>query len=888
MLDKYLFIFLFVFGFSVSAQKLEGTVSDESGTVSDIMVVIKKKSNPDLIYKFTTTDTKGFYNFQLENISDSLTVQANGFFQESEIYPITPQKNNQNTIRIDLFVKSKSITIPEVIIEAKKRPISVKNDTTTYNPASFRDGSERVVEDLLKKLPGIEVKESGQILYKGRPIKKMLLDKEDLFDSQYTIGSRNIDVNMIDQVQAIDKFNENPLLKGLVDSDEVALNIKLVKGKSDISGNASLGYGIQDRYEGSVTGLLINEANKGFAVAGYNNIGTNSSPYDFRSSIQSLEMLEENKLRAKKIINEGNFYSQLDSKYHNRNSNFYTSANYLKKISKKLTFKMNFGFYRDDIKRNNNSVSEYLLNNQKLVIENTENLSKSPSVYNLNLFVENKKNKKLAWDFLSKFNYEEIDFRSRSLNNNEPRNSSVNSYSFYTKQNFNLTKRIDSISAYKILGIYSNGNSPQKFKLTPGFNLDEEQIGGLALQNIQRSKFRKEIFKFRADYIKKFDFFNWTISADYSFVNNNYNSNLTQTKANFEEFQNSDFQNHTKFKYHLPSVFSSFIRKVDKKYTVGFAVLSSFYNFDLEDNIKASERNASKFILSPVFLYSLYLNNYSNLTFTYKYSGIPPSEENLFSGIVLTGFRNFQNNEPNFEFIDSNSYSLEYDYNNLFKFNRLRIGFTHDNKKNNYFTRTNVNVENTINTMFFMPTSRRDYRLDVNAEKFIYLLRTYFKLYGSYGLGFDNNVVNGSDIRDVERRNLNLSLSITPKITDEWQFENKGSYISNSFYLDKKKTNYFESFENKSTLSYILQSGLRAKTIFNYLIPNLDYSDSYSFWDFEIEWSAKNKKIRYALTVQNLLNQKTFNTIYVTDFSSNKSSYNLLERYLLLKIYFSF
>ena len=151
---RYLIIFLFFFSFSTNAQKLQGTVSDESGTVSDIMVILKKTSDPDLIYKFTTTDAHGNYDFYLGNVSDSLLIQASDFNKESKIYFVDSLRNKSKIITIDLFVKSKNVDLREVIVETK-RPITVKNDTTTYNPDSFKDGSERVIEDLLKKLPGI-------------------------------------------------------------------------------------------------------------------------------------------------------------------------------------------------------------------------------------------------------------------------------------------------------------------------------------------------------------------------------------------------------------------------------------------------------------------------------------------------------------------------------------------------------------------------------------------------------------------------------------------------------------------------------------------------------------------------------------------------------------
>lgn len=881
-----LIIFLF-YSFFLNAQKLQGTVSDESGTVSDILVMLKKKSAPDLIYKFTTTDSNGNYNFYLDAISDSLLIQASDFNKESKIHLVDSLTNKSKIITIDLFLKTKSVDLREVIIK-NKRPITIKNDTTTYNPDSFKDGSERVVEDLLRKLPGIEVKESGQILYKGKPIKKMLLDGDDLFDTQYAIGSRNIDINMIDKVQAIDKFNENPLLKGLIDSDDVALNLQLVKGKSDISGGTELGYGIKDRYEGSVTGLLINDDTKGFAVSGYNNRGLNHSPYDFKSSIPSLEALDEKDFRPKKLIGEGNFYSQLDSKYHNRNSNFYTTANLLKKMKNKFILKANAGFYKDNLRRDDNFRSDYFVNDQILLIESTESATKKPRLYNINLFLEDKSSKSLIWDVASKINYEEINFKSNSVNNGELSRNTISSYNFFAKQNFNLTKRIDSVSAFTVAAIHTMGKAPQNFELRPGFNIDEEEAGNanVPFLNRQHSNFSKEVFKFRIDYIRKFSFFNWKLSGEYNFMNNDFKSDLIQKSENGSIFQNANFQNDLIYRYHVPSLFSSFTKTVKGKYSLGFAIRSHFYDFYVNDRIRNDIENENKLLFSPIFIYSQMLGIKSKFQFSYKFNAVAPSEENFFQGIVLSGFRNFRNNEPNFAFINTHSYKVEFDYDNLLKFNRLRIGISHDNRKNNYYNKTVVNLENTINTMFFMPTSRLDYRLNLNAEQFVYPLRTYFKLYGFYGLGFDKNMINESDVRDVESRNLLLKLSVTPKITDKISLDNWFSYTSNEFYVDNKKVNINQGFESKNILNVTLSPDLNINTIFNFLIPNLRLNDNYSFWDFELRWNPKKHKISYAVEGHNLLNHKTFNTFYVSDFSTSSSHFSLLKRYVFFKIQF--
>ena len=85
----------------------------------------------------------------------------------------------------------------------KAKPIHQDNDTTRYFVNAFADGHERTVEDLLKKLPGIDVSDDGSISYKGKPISKILLDHTDMFGENYKTASRTLSPQIVGSVEAI-------------------------------------------------------------------------------------------------------------------------------------------------------------------------------------------------------------------------------------------------------------------------------------------------------------------------------------------------------------------------------------------------------------------------------------------------------------------------------------------------------------------------------------------------------------------------------------------------------------------------------------------------------------------------------------------------------------
>jgi hypothetical protein len=180
----------------------------------------------------------GSYVLKLDVEYKRLQVEAStrGYFKSIQTLENLERDKIYN---LNFILESDSIhELEEVIVKAKKYPFQINGDTTRFDVDSYKDGTERKVEDVLKKLPGIQVNEvSGEVKYKGKSIETVLLGGDNLFDYNYSLGTKNINVDIIDGVEAIENYSSNPLLNGLEGKDKVALNLKLKKGKTDLSGN---------------------------------------------------------------------------------------------------------------------------------------------------------------------------------------------------------------------------------------------------------------------------------------------------------------------------------------------------------------------------------------------------------------------------------------------------------------------------------------------------------------------------------------------------------------------------------------------------------------------------------------------------------------------------
>lgn len=861
---------------SVKSQTIKGTVTDSIGPVPFANILIKNKDN--IVMHFAKSNDKGFYSIQLNENKDLLFLEITTFSHEPKKVELKNYNFKNNIIELDFRLTHRITEIKEVLI-VKKSPILTKKDTIEYNPDSFKDGSERVVEDLLKKLPGITVENNGEIKFKGKAIKKMLLDGDDLFDANYTLGSKNINVDMIEKVQGIDHFDENSLLKGIRDSDEVALNLVLKKEKTDFSGNASLGYGINERYYGNLSGVIVNKKIKGFGVTSYNNIGQNNTPYDFDSEIISLENLRNRDVSSKTLINEGNFNSAMDNSFHRINNNFYASLNSLNKAYRNSRLRLNFGLYTDKLERFNLSNSTIFLENNTFQINEMNYLKKSPHLYDFKFQFSNKEKKNFHWEFMGKFNYNAVDFNDFSTNNAISQNNVVKSENFNFKQQLNATYKISENKALISSVIYAKSKSPQSLFINPGTLIDNSN-------NLIASKQNSEFVK---------DFFN--VNTSYFIIKNKFKYGLHtrffKTENLLESFLLDDtnqslgiaFENNTTYIIDNLNI-NPVVVFNQEKFSVKLGA-NAIYNKILLKEISISDDKDNYFVTPKVNL--VYRFSKKKLTsFEYTFNQILPEEDKVFSGIVQTSYRGFVSNNLSLENLKTHSYNLSYKHNDFFNLTQYSINLSYNYRPNNYFYNTVINQNITVNNLFYANLSNKDYGLSVFGETYIHPIRTTFQLNSNFNLSFNNNIIN-SQTREIRNETLFFNFIARRKFKDYLSFENKISFLNNNAIIENENLkNNFQSLTNQTKLIYKLNQNFNVNVLGNFISPNLKENNRYYFLESEINYTSKNKKITYSLIAKNLTNNKTFQNTSVSDYSINISSHNLIERYIMLKITFGF
>jgi hypothetical protein len=245
---------------------LTGFVKDSLQNPMPYANVIAKPKDVSKNLQFAITDNEGYYKLLLAQ-GDTITISISYLGYKPTDYQLIALKNTKK----DFTLQQSSEQLDEVIIEM---PVTVRGDTTTYKTAKFIDGSERKLKNVLKKLPGVEVSKNGTVTVQGKKVTQMLVDGKKFFGGNSKLAVENIPADAVGNVEVIDNYNEVSFLKGLSDSDEMAMNIQLKEDKKRfVFGDVEAGKGNDNFYKTSANLFYYSPKTNVNFIGNLNNIG---------------------------------------------------------------------------------------------------------------------------------------------------------------------------------------------------------------------------------------------------------------------------------------------------------------------------------------------------------------------------------------------------------------------------------------------------------------------------------------------------------------------------------------------------------------------------------------------------------------------------------------
>ncbi len=864
LLLLYFNVFLFSWGCFSQTITITGTVLDTNKNhIVNASVIINSGT---VIIGYNYSNEKGTYSISFEAKKGlDYTISANSLGYANETVALT-FLNTSSNLEQNFSLKEKAETLNTVVLRADQK-IKINRDTISYKLKSFQDGTERTVEDMLKKLPGIEVSEDGNIKALGKPIAKILIEGDDLADNNYKVISQNLNVDVLKNIEIISNYDENPVLKQFLNSDAVVLNLKLKDDKKAILfGKIEAGAGLENRYLGDANIGFISPGIKFLDLANLNNTGNPAQGQFQNYTVTTNGFNDFDKqftVGTKPLVYlRGSNISIPDNNYIENT----TLANNLllnKRFNDSLKIRNSFYVYRDTFEKNYTNSLLYLLEdpisfnetntfrNKNFRIENDFQLNYSPSknsniVANLNVLFDNGDNKNTL------------------LFNDAPIEQRLDTKERLFDGQVQYTQKIKS-GALVVDGYAASNNLSQDFLVSPNVITTNESDMNIISEN----EIILDYQGIDASTVFKTNKTAYSLTAGIQHLKETIKT-AALNEANTSTQPIDSLSGNTS----ATNIIPHFQIKGEHE-----LVENIFVQGDIDAAINKYEKNNFEntfFIPNATLGFAIKKQIWGSLSLKYKYQNKLPRLFNFTENFNLTSYRSIQIGQETPELISSNNYYLGYTFARIKKRILFQTSISYTDFKNQ-FTFTSLLSPNA-------DISQRTYTTGQNSLLFNSGFTTYFDgLKSSAKIGFSYNFnerpINLNGIQtDAKNQTTTYFIKGTTYFSGILNFKALAQYAVNSGKtLASKVTNERFKFEGKGifNISEILNASI---THNSFIISNIYYETT----NTEVNFIPKNKNWTLRLHVRNLLNNETYVFENASDFVQAESIFTSVPRYVIL------
>lgn len=301
-----------------------------------------------------TTSTQGYFSLSKQKPGKYL-LKVSFIGYVTKIIPVQLTANVPAKKMGNIELATDAVMLQEAVVVAEAPQVTVVEDTLMYNSSAYRTPEGAMLEELVKKLPGAEIDDDGNVKINGKDLKKIMVDGKEFFGGDVKTGLKNLPVDMVDKLKTYDKKSDLARVTGIDDGEEeTVLDLTVKKGMNQgWFGNADLGAGTKDRYTGrmmlnrfvdktqfSIIGSANNVNDQGFSGGGggprwRSNNGLNATKMlgaNFATQTNKLELGGSVRYNfqdadissinsSERFLQNGNSYSNSNNKNRNKGTN---------------------------------------------------------------------------------------------------------------------------------------------------------------------------------------------------------------------------------------------------------------------------------------------------------------------------------------------------------------------------------------------------------------------------------------------------------------------------------------------------------------------------------------------------------------------------------------
>lgn len=885
MRGYWLVLFVLLANLGIAQQrKVEGSLKTRDGSPVAHATVMLKHTMSQKILGFKSSDANGRFQLAVPDTANwsNLALEVNHLGYAKVNKPLEAQ-----VTQYELRMEEQAINLKEIQVRNRPR-INAAGDTLKYDVGSFARAEDRTIGDVLKRMPGMEVSESGQIKYNDKPISKFYIDGDDLLADKYAIGTKTIPHNMVERLEVLQNHQPLKVLRDKTLSEQIAINLVIKdEAKLKLTGQAKLGAGLPKQYDGELNTMLFNKKFKMLNVAKGNNIGVDLST-DFNSLFSVASGT-----RPSSLLSAGVGGPPLAKSRYYLNNSGSLNANNLVNLRNGLQLKSNIHAYLDNHTLAAQHETDIFSLNDTIRIREDQSMRQYPFMTELTLTANSNKDGYYINNDL-KLKYTESPTISSMINSSQNLTQSLRQHVREFSNNFQYVPELKNKKILNLSWLLSYYSQPQNLRVEPGNNEDVLNNGVPFEQSHQYAEIPTWFSRFSSGYqltrglIKQAYRFGWdtehqTLQSGLRLTQNDGTvTSFTGSADNQVDWKRNEFSVSGNYEYKKGRVEAGLYLPLTYQH---IAYQDAQFNLDVLRN---------KLLFSPNLRAKIMTTAEDYISANYRYGENVGSISSIYRGAILRGYRSLQANNADLQESSVHSASLHYNFQRSISMLFINAGLSFNQSISNTIASSMItdNISQTIYIPFDNDVS--SYGINGGISKYIFALGATAGLKSSWGISRSNQFINGESypyLNESWTLSPNLEARLWGKISMTYEATSSWT-VSRSEREDvaaKSLSRRMNSLNQDLGLSYspkrhiFMHVKARNQFLKQPGMENLNYT----FLDAKLRYTFTKQRIDVDLDLTNLANVKRFESYSLTANQMSHSLYDLRGRMAILKFSFN-
>lgn len=875
---RFRFILLFlIFSNTLSAQiSLQGEIRGKEGDALPNINILIYKPGSEIVVAYAVSNKNGGFETLVTSSSDSLDIKVSSVQYRNEVRRIANASQELKFILVPEVMQLDAITV-------KASAIEQKGDTIIYLVNSFAKQEDRSIEDVLRRMPGIEIEPSGRILYQGMPLQKFYVEGLDLMDGRYVVVSKNLPQTSVSSVEILENHQPVRILEERVASNQASLNIKL-KHNITATGTAKLGGGVSPfLWDVNVTPMIFMKKFQVLLSYQTNNTGDDVSKQLRVNTFQELIHKHDRPSEKPEIvdiqtanppeIDEGRY---LDNNIHLLNMNG------LLRLNKDFQLRTNL-YYINDFQQQKAGVAHthYTPTDTISYTEDYDN-----RLYDNYLYGEFTLSRNVRENYLSnELNFQTRWDKQRSSVANDSRNVDQeldNPFSSISNDLRSINPIGNHLAEFK--SYISYDQSPHKLYVSPG---QFEQIlnnGNAYDQMEQDVSLHRFYTNNSAGLVFGWKGFSFSPRAGFSYRQQSLESDLYTIHQNNHQNAGADYKNMLDGKHSIlygQTDIEFKRRKINLKAKLPF----SWQLIKMDDLVSNGNQNFNRILFDPGLTLTYRINGFWKLRGAWSFVNRLGDMDRINYGFILRNYRILSQNAAPVSHTQRNNYSIHISFRNpiISFFNSLTYVYSSSN--NNLIYSSIIQSDGTsLLQAYEIPNKVHYHSFQGQTSKFISKIKTSISFRATYNLRTGKSLMNAQlfDSKTVFYSLIpEVNISITSWLNAEYGLN---AHFINTYIEDEQKSDISMLKHHVNIFAYPFKNQMISLSSEYY---NHQQTDNY-FVDFLYRYTFTKQKIDLDFRWNNIFNNKSYITYQANAFTVSESTYILRPSQVLLSVKFSY